>query len=108
MEDLAESGFFPDEPTIAIDTLDELLEHEPELVDRIERVPNGGNLFMAHPFRLLADIGVELAEGARQEILALEPQLSALSEAPYEALRDNPEEQRIHFRVRGLFRGRNR
>lgn len=92
---------------LKINSFDELIQHEPEILERIADTPNGGNLFMAHPFMLLADIGVELSDQAREEIKRHEPYLSALSATPYNALKISKEEQRIRFHVHGLFQRRS-
>lgn len=90
-------------PWLKVDSLDELMKHEKEIVSYIERVPNGGQLFLIHPFMLFKDIGVELSKRAEEEILTLEPRLSALSTVPYAALKNNKEKQKVQFRVHGLF-----
>jgi hypothetical protein len=84
----------------------ELLRREREILDRIERTPNGGNLFLAHPFRLLADVGVVLSRDLKEEIRALHPELSGLAESSYEALKASGQSQNMRFRVKGLFRRR--
>lgn len=89
-----------------IHSYDELLRHEPEIIARIEQIPCGGNLFMAHPLRLLADVGVTLTADVEREILALHPELSGLSPVPYEALAKSTSTQPVQFRIRGLFRRR--
>ncbi|MBI3016111.1 MAG: hypothetical protein HYY65_13860 [Candidatus Tectomicrobia bacterium] len=45
---------------LSIGSYAELLKHEQEILRRIRAVPNGGNLFLIHPFLLFEDIGVEL------------------------------------------------
>ena len=52
---------------LEIESYAELLRHEREILDRIEKTPNGGNLFVAHPFRVLADVGVVLSESLEKE-----------------------------------------
>ena len=89
---------------LTVNSWDELLKHEEEILRRIAHVINGGNLFITHPFQMLADIGVLLSDRTREEILAREPSLRGLSLLPYKALRDTPSEQHIKFRVHGLFR----
>ncbi|HWW59726.1 MAG TPA: hypothetical protein VN181_00025, partial [Thermoanaerobaculia bacterium] len=89
-----------------VDTYAELLEQESEMLRRIETVPDGGNLFLIHPFMLLADIGVELSDGALAEILEVAPHLRALSDVPYRALRASGSPQRFRVHLRGLFNRR--
>ena len=61
------------ENQIKINSFDELLEHEREILDRIASAQNGGNLFMINPFMFLADIGIDLSEQAREEIIEGQP-----------------------------------
>ena len=92
-----------DSRPLAIASYRGLLERETEIVARINRVEGAGYLFQVHPFRLLADLGVELSEAVRAEIIALHPELSGLSESPYLVLRSHPQSQSVRIRVRGLF-----
>lgn len=91
---------------LQIDSFDDLMSHEEEIVARINELRNGGNLFLAHPFMLLEDIGVELSENVKEEILEMEPSLSALSAKPYESLKRSRVTQNMHIEVNGLFRRR--
>ena len=91
-------------PLIRISSLEELFRLEPEILARIERTPNGGNLFLIHPFLLLADIGVELSDTARQEIVHNQPEISGLSPIPYQALTNSRAPQTVRYRLKGLFR----
>jgi hypothetical protein len=93
-------------PWLQVNSFDELTKHEKEILERIERTPNGGQLFLIHPFLLLRDIGVELSERAEQEIRQHEPRLSGLSAVPYQALKNSTEKQNIRFHLRGLFERR--
>jgi hypothetical protein len=90
-------------PWLQVKTLDELLKNEKEIIARIERMPNGGQLFMIHPFLLLKDIGVEVSDAAQKEILKSEPRLTGLSTVPYTALKNSKEKQNVRFHLRGLF-----
>lgn len=87
---------------LKIGSLDELVSHEKEILERIAATRNGGNLYMANPFLLLADIGVDLSDQARQQMIAAEPHLSALSALPYNALKNSSDAQSIRFHVHGL------
>lgn len=89
---------------IVICSLAELTEHEPEILRRINAVPNGGNLFMTHPFMLFDDIGVEFSAAAREKLVAAEPQLANLSERPYNALKSSRSPQRVRVHLKALFR----
>lgn len=89
---------------IKINSLKDLERNETEILKRIEVTPNGGNLFMIHPFMLLADIGVNLSEQAKKEIVKVEPHLNALSQTPYRALKQSKAKQNVRFHIHGLFR----
>jgi len=89
---------------ININSFEQLMANEAEILERIEAMPNGGNLFMIHPLMLLADVGVNLTEAAQQELLKREPKLSALSEIPYNALKNSQQEQNVRFHIHGLFK----
>jgi len=88
---------------IKINSFDELFDHEREILERIKRIPNGGHLFLVHPFMLLADIGVELSERAKEEIVQQEPTLATVSALPYHALRRSEKASRLRVHLRGLF-----
>jgi hypothetical protein len=100
-------GHEPHKPWLVVDSFDELMAHEAEIVARIARLPNGGNLFMANPLMLLDDLGVKLTSRAREELVQRVPELSALSPTPYLALKSSIEPQTIHFIVHGLFQRRS-
>ena len=89
---------------IKIDSFDELLKNEKEILRRIDMTHNGGNLFLVHPFMLLSDIDVELSEQVRAEITHYEPHLLTLSAAPYHALKESKEYQTTRFHIHGLFK----
>jgi hypothetical protein len=89
-------------PPITINSYAELLKQEPIILKRIAEVPNGGNLFMAHPFQLLADVGVVLSKQVESHILRLHPELSNLSLAPYNAVKAAGA-QSVRYNIRGLF-----
>ncbi len=91
---------------LRIDSYAELLKHEREILRRIEAVPNGGTLFLIHPFLLFEDIGVDLSERAKAEVLAAEPRLAGLSPVPYRALKASKSPQNYRIRLRGLFERR--
>ena len=90
-------------PWLQVNSFDELMKHEKEIVERIDRTPNGAHLFLIHPFMLLQDIGVELSSSAEKEIIQQEPHITGLSAVPYEALKNSKEQQNIHFHLHGLF-----
>ncbi len=71
---------------------------------RLNAMPNGGALFLIHPFLALEDAGVKLSPQARAEILKIEPRVGALSEAPYKAMKASTTRQNYRVNVKGLFR----
>ena len=89
---------------IPINSYSELLEHESEILRRISLKPNGGNLFLIHPFMLLKDVGVNLSEKAKAEIMVAEPHLVGLSAVPYNALKASRAHQNYRIHLKGLFR----
>jgi hypothetical protein len=95
-------------PRLAVHSYEELMRHEAAILRRISDTPNGGNLFMIHPLRLLADIGVTLTPELEAQLIRRFPELSGLSSAPYDALKSAKNEQKVRFNVRGLFRKKKR
>jgi hypothetical protein len=93
-------------PSLTINSFDELITNEEQILVRIEKTPNGANLFMIHPFLLLADVGVQLSEQAQAEILEINPQISGLSRTPYDALKRSDAKQNVNYRLKGLFQRR--
>lgn len=89
---------------LRIKSLNELFIHEKEILRRIDETPNGPNLFVVHPLRMLADVGVELSKEAQQALLQHEPALSALSLIAYEALKKTQQRQGVRIQLKGLFR----
>lgn len=89
---------------ISINTFDDLLSQEKKIIEIINEMPNGGNLFMAHPFKLLEDMGIHLSEELIQEIKSREPYESGFSEDSYNAILRSTVKQTIHFHLSGLFR----
>jgi len=88
---------------LKVDSFAELMKNEEKILEKIKRIPNGGQLFLIHPFMLLQDIGVELSEQAIREIQKQEPRLTGLSDVPYKALKNTKEKQNIRFHLAGLF-----
>jgi len=90
---------------LRIETLDDLFEHEREILGRLSAMRHGPNLFVAHPFRALTDVNVVLSDEACRALIRLEPGLAALSSTAYDALRERGvDEQNVRFHLRGLFR----
>jgi hypothetical protein len=97
-------GFRP----LRLSSLNELIAHEQELLRRIIAVPNGAQLLMLDPLRLLSEVSVELSSEAvaawgRASGFDLASPLNAAS--AYEATRRSaPSSGRVH--LQGLFRRR--
>lgn len=89
---------------LKIHSYDELLENEKQIIKKINKMRNGGYLFMIHPFKLLEDIGVKLSDEAKNEIIEIEPSLTGLSLIPYNALKKSKTKQNIHFNIKGLIK----
>lgn len=88
---------------LRVNTWQELMTHEREIAERIAQTRNGANLFMANPFMLLTDIGVDLSPEVREEIIRREPRLGALSPTPYTALKNSKDKQKVRYHLHGLF-----
>lgn len=89
---------------LLIDTSYDLENHKPEILRRINGLPNGGVLFTLHPFRLLADLRIELSEDCKRQILAKTPELADLPDAPYTAMKAaGATKAGLRVRVLGLF-----
>jgi hypothetical protein len=87
-----------------IASFDELLENETRLVEMINATPKGGNLFMANPLLLLRDLGVELSGEASEQLKEREPNIFELTDSAYRAIQASDEQQRVRYRLKGLFR----
>jgi hypothetical protein len=88
------------EQPLPIESIEELFKHQEEILARIERVPNGGNLFVVHPLQMLADVGVQLSPAVREELLRRSPQLAAASPVAYEAVRSGDKDQKVRVHLR--------
>jgi hypothetical protein len=91
-------------PRLSITTFDEFAQHEGEILKRINALSNGPKLFLVHPFALLEDLGVELSEQTKQEIIVMEPRLRTLSLLPYKALKASGARSPSRARLQGLFK----
>lgn len=54
---------------LRIDSLEDLRRHEVAVLRRIAGRPSGGALFLIDPWRLLTEVGVDVAESVRDELL---------------------------------------
>ena len=94
-------------PELQLSSLQELLAQEDEIVRRINETPNGGNLLLLDPQRLLKDLGIQLTPEAEQELRASQPTFfpKAISPHVYDAMAaSRPTEEGLQVRVKGLFR----
>jgi hypothetical protein len=89
---------------LKVRSFEQLLREEETILRRISEFPNGGNLFMIHPLRLFAEIGVMLTPELEAQLVRRFPELSGLSTPPYDALKSSKAEQKVRFHIRGLFR----
>lgn len=93
----------PTDP-IGIKSLDDLRKYEAEIVRRIAAVPNGGNLFLLDPMRLLNDVSVALAPAVETAVRKLHPELpDGAADDVYKALAGAPR-QSVRIQIEGLFR----
>lgn len=88
-----------------INSFEELMRYEKEVIEIISRTRNGGNLFMAHPILFLKEVaGLNLTERAIRELISREPVLGLLPEDAFRAIKGSLQEQDIKFEIRGLFK----
>ncbi len=87
---------------IVVDSYDDLLQREEDIVGRINHAVNGPHRFLLEPFRLLADVGVTVTPTAREEIVTHNPGLRSVSATSYEALTRTKQRQSLRFRIRSL------
>lgn len=99
-------GLGPPPSWVRVDSMDSLNQHQAAILERINEIPSGGLLFTVHPFLLLEDIGVELTDTVRAEIVRHLPHLTTVSATAYQAIKANPESARVTVRLRGLFNKR--
>ncbi len=91
--------------TLKIETIEELMAKEKEIVERINKVPNGGNLFVAHPFMLFEDIDVVLDVQVREGLFQRIPLLGrGFKPHLYKAIKKNKGKEKVKIRVKGLFK----
>lgn len=90
------------DPHFQIDSLSKLAEHERAIIDLINNTINGGHLFLAHPFLLLKDVGVELTPAVEQALLKRYPEISGCSKTVYSMLKNAPAQKSI-VNVQQLF-----
>jgi hypothetical protein len=88
---------------IKIDSFEELVHHHLEILRRIADTHNGSNLFLAHPFMLLEDIGVIISKEVQYELLKKSPALFYLSSRAFTAIKRHGKRQPNHVKVNRLF-----
>lgn len=93
----------PSDP-IGLKSLDDLRSREAEILRRIAAVPNGGNLFLLDPMRLLKDVGVAMTPAVAAAVRKLHPELpDGVADDVYKALAGAPR-QSVRITIEGLFR----
>jgi hypothetical protein len=93
------------EPWFTASSLSDLRDRDQDIRDRIHETLNGGLLFITNPLRLLEDLGIELSDQARQELLDFDPRLGLMSSSGYQALMEKESAQPVQVEIRpGLFR----
>lgn len=83
------------------------MANEDEIVRRINETPNGGNLLLLDPQRLLKDLGIHLTAQAEEEWKASQPNVFPTPTSPYvyDAMAaSHPTEEGLRIVVKGLFR----
>jgi hypothetical protein len=95
----------PVEPWMKLETMEQLIANEQQIIAKMDALPNGGLLFVLHPFLLLADIGVEISADLKQVLIQRIPTLRSLSESTYYAVRRTQEPQINTYHFKRLFPG---
>lgn len=94
-------------PELHIGSFQELMASEDEIVRRINETPNGGNLLLLDPQRLLKDLGVQLTPEAEEEWRARQPNVFPQASSPYvydAVSASRPPKEGLRVVVKGLFR----
>ena len=89
---------------LTIRSLEELVLCEREILERVNRRPRGGQLFVLHPFMLLDDVGISVTDEARRQIVAAAPAMDRVSVPRYQALRDASSPMALDVTLKALFR----
>ena len=88
-----------------VNTFEDLITNETEILNRIRRVKNGGVLFLASPFELLEDVNVNLSKQAKTEIKTANPFLGRNQKPTvYKAIKGSKQRQQVRVNLKGLFR----
>ena len=95
-----------DSPLLCVSSLKDLVGNEGEIVRRIRATPNGGELLLLDPQRLLRELRVELTAEAMEEARGAHPELFAPTgrEHAYDATARSRPGDEINVKVNGLFR----
>jgi hypothetical protein len=89
---------------LAVDSLEGLHRIEQETVLRLEKLANGGLLFLIDPLQALSDIGVELAPDVVASLVKLEPAIASSSGLMYAATKARTDALPVQIHLTGLFR----
>ena len=95
----------PTFPVLKIRTLNDLIAHESDILQRITESPRGGPLFLTSPLDLLNDLNVQLSKAVVDALIKQTPTLAGTSRLAYDALKKSDIEPITNVRVQGLFEG---
>lgn len=95
-----------DSSVLRVSSPRELLDHEGEILRRINAMPNGGQLLLLDPQRLLRDLRVEMTAEAVEECRGAHPEFFVRTgrEHAYDAVAKSRPGNEIRVTVNGLFR----
>ena len=98
-----------DSSVLRVSSLREMLDHEGEIVRRINAMSNGGQLLLLDPQRLLRDLHVEMTAEAVEKCRGAHPELFVTTgrEHAYDAVAKSQPGSEIRVTVNGLFRKGN-
>jgi hypothetical protein len=96
----------PERTSLSVTSLKEILNHEPELVRRIQAMPNGGQLLIADPIRLLGEVGLRWNPDVLEELKSKHPAFFKPTgrEHTYDTVKQSHPGDDIRVTVKGLFK----
>ncbi len=90
---------------MVIETFGEFLQKENEIISRIQAIPNGYYMFLAHPFMMLETIGVDLGENAKKKIREIHPAIDRNVDVQlFTTLKKTSTKQPVQVKMKHLFR----
>ena len=92
-------------PELVIESIQQLREHEVEIVKRLTELPCGGARFLTNPLRAFGDVGVKLSAAAVEELRVIYRGMPQVGEASlaYDALTRPGAVPRMSVSLRSLF-----